>query len=204
MGEFATLRSTGADIKIGTCEDLYYLRADQARLIYGGDIASRDWSPYRFRFPFPFEDSIRPGAFEDYAKRLTVWSMRPPAEMADEHYHIQFTSPIGYNLTIRCPESCGDDERGMRLQVDGLVVHRNGFTGAVGLSQQRLIDGQLVPILECSCGLKWRVPLHEADPLIDAIEAEATSRPDSRGFWAEILRRIRLGYDRDYVASLGL
>lgn len=31
MGEYATFR--GQSVKIGTCEDMYYLRADQAHLV---------------------------------------------------------------------------------------------------------------------------------------------------------------------------
>ena len=59
MGEFAIYR--GDRIKVGTCEEMYYLRADQRSLISGYSFDAGD----RFRFPFPDEDTIEPGQFSD-------------------------------------------------------------------------------------------------------------------------------------------
>ena len=47
MGEYAYFR--GQRIKIGTCEDLLYLRADQAASVSRAD-TPLDWHGYRFRF----------------------------------------------------------------------------------------------------------------------------------------------------------
>jgi hypothetical protein len=59
MGEYA--RYNGSDIKIGTCEDMYYLRADQAHLVTAPVDGMLDPIKYaaqiRFRFPFPEEDA---------------------------------------------------------------------------------------------------------------------------------------------------
>jgi hypothetical protein len=55
MGEYATYN--GENIKLGTCESMYYLRADQRHLISGYRFDGGD----RFRFPFPDEDDIEPG-----------------------------------------------------------------------------------------------------------------------------------------------
>lgn len=54
MGEFA--KFNGTEIKIGTCENMYYLRADQAPLVLpvpnSLDPVAQAAS-IRFRFPFP-------------------------------------------------------------------------------------------------------------------------------------------------------
>ena len=76
MGEYATRISDGERVKIGTCESLYYLRADQRHLVTGGDLGTnpeRDYWPHvRFRFPFPDEDEINPGEFEDHQRGLLI------------------------------------------------------------------------------------------------------------------------------------
>lgn len=214
MGEYATYR--GESIKIGICENMYYLRADQARELRaesGSVNALCDAGVIRFRFPFPSEDSTPPGLFEDYAKRLHIPGLTAPEELADEHYSVQFVAQShGYNVCLPCPESGKADH--------GLTVHRNGFAGAVGLSQQRLVDGQLLPILQCVCGMSWRVTEEESGPLFAALEDAARSErhreemshrhweqsdlpADWRSFYDVVAERIRQGFDRDYVAGLG-
>lgn len=213
MGEYATY--CGESIKIGTCESMYYLRADQARKVQakGGSVDPvRDAESIRFRFPFPYEDGITPGAFDDYDRKLALPGMIAPAKLADEHSIIQFVAQShGYNLCIPCPES-GKAEHGLK-------VHRNGFAGAVFLSQQRLVDGQLLPILSCVCGMAWRVPEDESAPLFAALEAAALSErqreqqsrwhhnegdlsADWRSLYDVIADRIRQGYDREHVAPM--
>lgn len=66
MGEFAEYQ--GDRIKIGTCEDMYYLRADQRHLISGYQFAEID----RFRFPFPDEDDVEPGCFGDHDRGIEI------------------------------------------------------------------------------------------------------------------------------------
>jgi hypothetical protein len=194
MGEYALYN--GESVKIGTCEDLYYLRADQARLVRqveGQD--TTDWSVYRFRFPFPDEDSEQPGGFDDYSRRMPLRGVKPPEAMVDDHYKVQFTAD-GYNVCLPCPEASENPAH-------GLTVHRNGFNGAVFLSQQRLSEGVLMPVLECRCGVKWRVPLADLDPIIDALEAEGHAMTGYGPEWCrKIAERIGQGFDPDYVASL--
>jgi hypothetical protein len=195
MGEYATY--LGQSIKIGTCEEMYYLRADQAHKVYaesGNVDPIRDAESIRFRFPWPSEDSIAPGGFDDYDRKLSIPGMVAPAELAESHHPIQFVAQShGYNVCLPCPES-GTAEHGLK-------VHRNGFAGAVFLVQQRLVDGQLLPILHCTCGMAWRVPEDESAEIFAALEAAALAER-RRSFYDVIAERIRQGYDRDYVAAL--
>jgi hypothetical protein len=209
----------GERIKIGTCEDLYYLRADQARSVS----FPHPWELFRFRFPFPDEDHITPGAFEDYDRGVRVLGMHPGEGV--EHYRVQLKSDIGYLASISCPEAhqYRDQTDRSRTVVDGLTVARNGFNGGVRLYQQRLIDGLLVAVVGCSCGARWRLPtLEYAQPLLDALAAmDGYEREDRlRSSWhhddvepyaareqtfpQQIAERVLEGYDRDYVAALEL
>ena len=190
MGEYANFGQ--GRIKIGTCEDMYYLRADQAHRvtpIAGNVDPVRDAESLRFRFPWPDEDNTAPGAFEKYNRRAPVWGVIAPAEV--EHYTVQFTAP-GYCVSLPCPES-GEST---------LHVHRNGHPGPVQITQQRRVGQQLVLIACCGgCGVAWRLPtLEDAQPYIEAClaeveKAERYGSTSSAQWWAEVARRIRRGYE---------
>lgn len=177
MGEYATIKATGDNVKIGTCESLYYLRFDQRELV----IPEAGWPDiYRYRFPFPDEDS-RPiedmMSVDRFERGVTVYGVKPPE--GTEHYSVQFRNDsIGYNLCIECPESHAHGEEGFGpIDVNGVKVHRNGFRGAVQLVSQRYLDGKLMCVLRCACGAMWRFPtLADAEPVIESLIAQGERR----------------------------
>lgn len=176
MGEYA--KHNGHEVKIGTCEDFYYLRADQRSEISGYGFGEQMLAVVRFRFPFPDEDSIEPGAFEDYDRGVRVpGGYQLPAELSgDEHHRIQFTSPAGYNLCIPCPEAFELIETvGAAGEHYPLTVHRNGWNGGPRISQQAYRGGALVTLLRCgSCGAVHRLDtIDDARPVIEAFRDEA-------------------------------
>jgi hypothetical protein len=174
MGEYAKYQ--GAEIKIGTCESMYYLRADQAHLVeplHGNVDPINDAEHLRFRFPFPDEDGIEPGHFDDYNRgvRIPGWSLPDDFE---GHGSVQFTASAGYVLSVPCPEQFGTHGFGP-VDVEGVAVHRNGFNGHPVVRQQRMVDGILTVVVACgACGAAWRLPtLEDAAPVIEAFRAEA-------------------------------
>ncbi len=187
MGEYALL---GDDrVKIGTCEDMYYLRADQRHRVTAEpnsvDPCGEEAYELRFRFPWPSEDHRLPGDFEDYAKAVQVPRLPVPAGV--EHYTVQFKADAGYLISLPCPE--GPD--------NPLDIHRNGFRGAVLLKQQKLLrDGRLVPVCRCGgCGAAYRIeePM-EIHDIAEAFEAAADQHQQTDAnakFYREIARRIR-------------
>jgi hypothetical protein len=199
MGEYATY--AGERIKIGTCEDLYYLRADQVGLLSRSDIGNH-WDAVRFRFPFPDEDNERPGGFDNHDRSVPTWGLEPPAEL--DHSAIQFkstSSPSGGVLVmLPCPFSAEGKASGTRYMF-------NGFAGAVRIVQQRIWDGLLVLVLECgACGARYRCPTFaDAEPVVvacrsqaDRLQREADLRPPNDGlvgWWHTIADRITAGYE---------
>ncbi len=193
MGEYA--RYKGHDIKIGTCEDMYYLRYDQrhkVRATCGNVNPVADAAELRFRFPWPDEDHIEPGAFEDYHRSICV----PGFEAPDvEHTSVQFVAQAGYNVCLPCPESSAytalPNHGGLQHE-SGLRVHRNGFSGSVHLVAQKYRPSldRLVPILKCGgCGSMWR----EEDPArIEELAMRLRSEGDRRdsSFWHCIADRV--------------
>lgn len=175
MGEYATYN--GESIKVGTCEDFYYLRDDQRDRIDGYGFSEELLAVVRFRFPFPDEDDIEPGAFDDHARGVRVpGGYRLPAELSgDEHHSVQFTAQPGYLMSIPCPEGRRQEGDVMSTDVDGLTVHRNGFNGGPVVRQQAHRGGHLVTLLRCgACGAVHRLDtLEDAAPIVAAFRAEA-------------------------------
>ncbi len=185
MGEYANY--LGESVKIGTCENMYYLRADQAHSVtaqHGNVDPVADRADLRFRFPFPDEDGIAPGAFADHARGVRVQGWVWPADW-EGHSTIQLKSDVGYLMSIPCPESGATIHK-----ADGsvLAVHRNGFQGACKLVQQRYWRDLLVGVIECACGAKFRLETIDlAEQVAVALRSEAdrqqleTTRAINRG-----------------------
>lgn len=188
MGEYAYVGGNKSrHVKIGTCEEMYYLRYDQRFLVKGDENSlnpsDRDILPQlRFRFPFPDEDSVAPGEFAGFERGLRIYGYQMPAEV--EHYTIQMRHDKGYLMSIPCPESLPED---VALTWNGHAgssedrqywtkIFRNGFSGGPALTQQKYVPGVgLVPIMKClSCGAKWRLQeRHDIEALVVAIRADA-------------------------------
>ena len=189
MGEYANYN--GQSIKIGTCEDMYYLRFDQRHLVdhERGNVdvnSPEDQAAIRFRFPFPEEDGNEPGAFSDYNKSLVISGAKAPEGV--DHHHVQFIAQAGYNCTLPCPEGTGPHP---------VHTHRNGFPGAVAISQQRLIGGQLWTVCECKgCGTKWRCDEDSAQQLVVALRSNADreTSPRTAQYLHTVADRILAGY----------
>lgn len=213
MGEYANRNSDGAEIKIGTCEQMYYLRADQVSEITArsGSVnpASRSQAEsIRFRFPFPQEDGIKPGDFDDHDYGLGLYGIEPPEDI--EHYSLQFSRNYpqkgGLLLSTPCPRS-------KEGKASKLKFSYNGYSGPVHIHSQRLVGEQLVLILRCGdCGALYRVPsLDECKPVLEVLETYAKNEDHenriarersggaeqitSRGdYYREVARRIVAGY----------
>jgi len=206
MGEYASRNRDGVKIKIGTCESMYYLRADQRHMVTGmrGNVNpnTSDALSIRFRFPWPDEDGTEPGEFEDYERAIHAPGIQPPAGV--DHYSVQFKADAGYLLSVPCPEGVDGATPGFHTAVNGMRVARNGFSGAVKLVQQKLLaDGHLVPVCRCGgCGALWRMEdPTEITLLAVAFRSEGDSRirqsrdrnPSEGQFWHAIADRILAG-----------
>lgn len=190
MGEYATRRSDGERIKIGTCESMYYLRADQVDDIVpergNVDPAGEHREALLYRFPFPDEDHLQPGEFESHDRGMRIDCPQPEGVT---HGTVQLKASNGYLVSLPCPEAgehvTTDGLSGMRnthrvVQVngDGLRVNLNGYGGSCTLVMQRYWEGKLVPVVRCNgCGQLYRMPERaDALPMLEYIERQAGFR----------------------------
>jgi hypothetical protein len=191
MGEYA--KFAGKDIKIGTCEDMYYLRFDQRGYITAtnGSVnpnSAKDQAVIRFRFPWPDEDKSLPGGngpeFDPF-RTLRIDDVKSPEDA--DHSSIQFSARNGYLVSLPCPEGT--------KQIDGLVIHKNGYGGAVHLFQNAVRSGKLVPVFQCgACQTMWRIEEEsELEPYVKSMEARIERETgSSKTFYATVLERMKI------------
>lgn len=191
MGKYALY---GRDrIKVGTCEDMYYLRASQAWLVRRdcGSLDPRDESiPLRFRFPFPDEDDVRPGDFEDYKRKLGIPDdvSRELGLVAPEHSLVQFHHPHGYFINAPCPES--PEGRALREPGGAVRLWANGVGARFGIEQQKRVPGGELRVVLCCMACESAFSLDRDEGL-----ALASALRKLGHVWKQIADRIGAGYD---------
>jgi hypothetical protein len=162
MGEYAKLN--GQQIKIGTCEDMYYLRYEdrhRVEALPNNVDPVQDAERLRFRLPFPDEDGMQPGAYEPYRRGVRLWrdgADWADPETADDPGTVQLKhEPSGLLVSARC-------YHGIRLPEasdDFPHVHWNGKGNSFELVAVKPLE-TMQGIVQCRhCGQMWRYPLNE-------------------------------------------
>ena len=190
MGEY--IRWKGERVKLGVCEDLFYVRRDDVRLMVEGGAehvpgnakpgeyldASLGW---RYRFPFPDEDD-RP--IDNRGEERKVGLLLPREYVwARECHHtrwLRFDVPdaVGFGVNVEVPCPWHSDLKHSPLPC--------GFP--VLLTAQKLMPfGRLVPVIECAyCQATYRI---EDNAGIEAL-AEAALEPFGAIFAERILASL--------------
>jgi hypothetical protein len=193
MGEYAIRNSDGQEIKIGTCESMYYLRFEDRFKVSGipgrEDGNVKPWideeaAQIRFRLPFPDEDNLLPGEYKQHDRGERLWKKVGEGRFetcegfsdpttADDPGTVQLTHPCGLLLNVPCyhgeklPESSKD-----------IKAHWNGKSWFLELYQLRpvLVDGllQIFPVVHCRfCRQAWR---YKWSDVIDYLHGEMKDR----------------------------
>jgi hypothetical protein len=191
MGEYAIYQ--GEEIEIGRTEDLCYLRAEQWPLVtplMGDCDPAKYLADSLFRFPWPDEDDVEPGAFRVWDRALPVRGVKAPASLEDKHRRMQFRAHGGYLCSLPCPEA---------VELDGARYSHNGYQGAVTLCHQRWWNGMLVGVLRCNgCQIAWRLEtIADAEEVAVALRSHADSlegQDRRRDFAHAAADRLLAGY----------
>lgn len=212
MGEYAIRKADNKYVKIGTCESMYYMRADQINDVWPepgnvDPVACKD--NLLFRFPFPSEDEIAVGSFDGPTKGIRLnGDFMARGEFV--HGEVQFKNSNGYLVSLPCPESY---VKASKIHIDAGEYHfgLNGYGGHASLVGQRYYDGKLVALVECNgCKRLYRLPTKEdVMPVVESLQAEVdkqlryhkqTGYEDSGNYrkaeeLKEIIRRLLAGYE---------
>jgi len=197
MGEYVMHR--GHLVKIGTCEDLYYVRyADFARMVATGEVqhaaGNAALTEYmdglsRFRFPFPDEDMTAPFMYDDYDKGFLVnVSAAPDLVTVAEHRRpsaVLHPRNGGYQVSVSLP--CPQTPDFKAVQSSGISWY------ILEIVQQRPFEGALWTVCRCPyCGARWRL---DAERALTLTEILADSSGMLADYHALLARRILEGYE---------
>ncbi len=112
MGEYA-LNRKNEEVKIGTCENMYYLRYEQrydVKPMPGNVDPVKQAHLLHFRLPFPDEDGTPPGEYADFSRCQPLGEVKidlEPGEIIINHkYGLQIKFPCYHGKQL--PKAGGD------------------------------------------------------------------------------------------------
>jgi len=163
MGEYA--KYNGKEIKIGTCERMYYLRWEDRGHVHPmpGSVDPSTTPGLFFRLPFPDEDNVSPGGYEDYSRGYRLgrkdaqdryWDDWQPDDLADHNpgtIQLQHEAS-GLLLNVPCYHGAKLPEVG-----EGCMAFWNGKGHALELAHVKAMsDRTLRPVYHCRfCESMW-------------------------------------------------
>jgi hypothetical protein len=169
MGEYAIRKSDGEEIKIGTCETMYYVRYEDRDKVapLPGNVDLKDAHKYglRFRLPIFAEDGVKPGDYQGVGDSLPLFhkeTKKPfPIEGAKpgrvyvthEESGIQVSFPCYHGG--RLPTNSGEGDDLVRFK----VMNQCSPSELAYLKAVRMFDADAVlPVVRCChCREEWRV-----------------------------------------------
>jgi hypothetical protein len=174
MGECATYK--GEYIKIGTCENMYYLRYEDRLKVENPSFQVATEANLFWRLPFPDEDEIGIGHYEQHNKGLRLWrEIKTPGTQPDSHLNfedselepgkLQMSHKCGYLMSVPCyhgfdlPDNCHWNGKGWFLE---LAFIKNTS------------DKKLHPVVRCKhCQKMWR---YEWDDILEYTHGKMRTR----------------------------
>lgn len=181
MGEYITTVQDG-QLKIGTCEDLYYVTyqsliayVDEGAKKAPGNLEPREYlkAEHGFRYRFPFPDESEQDRFHNPTRgwkfSLPVADAKDFIEQVDHDSVCHRVSDI--NVWHPCIWSKEWSEARGNFGHSPLPSLM-----ALELVQQKFAGGILVPVLKCGCcGSKFRVEsVERVEQITEAIRSQAT------------------------------
>ena len=154
MGEYARRNSDKAEIKIGTCENMYYLRYEDRNKVskLPGSLNPATTFDLRFRLPLPDEDRVKIGEYDSCFVGVPLpdykndFSAQDPGTMQVHH------QPSGLLINLPC-------YHGEKLPEVGPYSRAfwNGKEHSYELIAVKNTREGLFPIIQCRhCQKMWR------------------------------------------------
>ena len=180
MGEYAIRRSDGQEVKIGTCECMYYCRLEDAEKVtpLAGNVDPRRDTGLFFRLPFPDEDKTQVGDYDPFERGERLYLNADPENgkpyctdydpdwlKEDKEPGIIQLSHRDSGLLLNVP--CYHGTRLPEVQKP-MQAFWNGKGYALELAYlKRTDEREILPIVRCRfCGHMWRVDWQEVAPYI--------------------------------------
>jgi hypothetical protein len=168
MGEYAIRKSDGEEIKIGTLEEMYYIRyEDQSKVT----LKPNNRFGYRWRLPFPDEDNLQPGDYKQHNRRCRLYKARDDKKGYDdftdeskvsENGLVQLTHECGLLINVPC-------FHGIKLPevTDPMSIFWNSKSWFFELRFIRSTEEGLFPVVGCRfCQQQWRYSWDQILPYV--------------------------------------
>ncbi len=114
MGEYARRKSDNVKIKVGTCEQMYYVRYEDRNKFdkLAGNIDINNTFDLFWRLPYPDEDLILPGDYDDYDRGIDLKNFSFKPDVMKTGVITLYGDCMRMNITCyhghRIPENCKD------------------------------------------------------------------------------------------------
>jgi hypothetical protein len=168
MGEYALRKSDEVEIKIGTCESMYYLRyedRDKVSKLPNNLDPARDAIGLFFRLPFPDEDDVLAGDYKDHNRGLRLYQSVNAGTASAWHQDFTDESTVNEPGVIQLRHEAS----GLLLNVPCYHGHKlpdvvapmkafwNGKGHAFELAHVKATEDGVLPVVRCRhCGGMWR------------------------------------------------
>ncbi len=158
MGEYAIRKYDDIEIKMGTCENMYYIRYEDRNKVYAieGNINPADTLNLRWRLPFPDEDNIIPGEYKEYNRAVRLCDKTGGDFKFNDSIKfpgiIQLKHPSGLLVNVNC-------YHGEKLPKDtnDTKYHWNGKSWSWELVFIKNTEHGIKPIIHCRhCNKSWQ------------------------------------------------
>ena len=192
MGDYATRKSDGKRIKIGTCGAMYYCRWEQANEITDCDFSKEKCA---WRIPLPSEDGIKPGDFKFGGLMMKdgyiPYDLMLHCDKFSEEMKECFASNTGIaqtkveELGMLINATC---HHGIRLPqgTKELKACWSGKRDALYLCFLQNDDNELLVGISCAaCGKKWAASFYEIEPYIRSLEMKMRLFHQCAEYWYE-------------------
>lgn len=189
MGEYAKRIQDGEEVKIGTCETLYYLRYDQRNQV-DYDFGNDKWY---WRIPTPEEDGRWPGDYETtplreggyipYMLKVNESKGNELAKAMMESVGIVQTrvESLGLLVNLPCYHGLQLPENG-----NGMKFFWNGKRDALYLSFLANYPHEMRVGFQCAaCGEMWSAPFMDALPMIKSLWMKLRLLRVCTEYWGE-------------------
>jgi hypothetical protein len=209
MGEYVTINKQ--QVKLGTCEDLYYTRLNQLwsySHIQGVKEYLNPDNGFRYRFPFPEEDNLTIGNYNDFDKGLII------SLHADDYRLVDFShddiwhgcsaenkGSYNVNISLPCPQSKALDWTFIQMPDNTTmkIKHSNNDFRIVSIKQQKQVNGEVWTVISCPyCGSRVRIDYDGAVKLVHSIKVGYidchNATESNKEYYTKVIDRIMQGY----------
>lgn len=175
MGENAFRKSDGVNVKIGTCENMYYIRYEDRFKVSKApnSLNPATTTDLRWRLPFPDEDNVSIGNYENHKRGFRLYGVSEVQGAGDIDANgldipdddpgvIQLRHDSGLLVNVPC-------HHGRKLPDSGpeIKVFWNGKSWSLELVFIKNTPEGVKPIVGCRhCGQMWRFDWSEVMPYI--------------------------------------